>query len=443
MMSAVAIHVENLGKRYRIGDRREGYSTLRDAIASAAQTPLWILRDRNRKNSSRQFWALKDVSFEVKQGEVVGIIGRNGAGKSTLLKILTRVTYPTAGRAEIRGRIGSLLEVGTGFHPELTGRENIYLNGAILGMRKTEIQQKFDEIVEFAEIEKFLDTPVKRYSSGMYMRLAFAIAAHLEPEILIVDEVLAVGDAAFQKKCLGKMGKVAKEGRTVLFVSHNMVAIESLCNRVIWLDQGQLMAEGHPASVVSTYLQSSASILTQQIWGTPATAPGNDKIRLRRVCARPEGGEPSDPITMRTPAVLEFDFWNLVQGAHLDINFQLITAQGIVVFASNPTDQSGWHGKSYPTGLFRSKCYIPGDLLKSGCYCVLLTVTRDDYYILYQKEDVLVFEVQDSAELRRGWYGEMVGIVRPLLKWTTEQIDDKTVSTSAREHPDRYVPEKV
>jgi lipopolysaccharide transport system ATP-binding protein len=442
VVSTTIINVENLGKRYRIGERRNRNSTLRDALASAAQMAVCCFHDRNRKNSRNLFWALRDVSFEVNQGDVLGIIGRNGAGKSTLLKVLTRVTYPTAGRAEIRGRTGSLLEVGTGFHPELTGRENIYLNGAILGMRRTEIHQKFDEIVEFAEIEKFLDTPVKRYSSGMYMRLAFAIAAHLEPEILIVDEVLAVGDAAFQKKCLGKMGKVAKEGRTVLFVSHNMVAIQSLCNRVIWLDQGRLMAEGQPAPVVSNYLQSFASSLTQQIWGV-ATAPGNDNIRLRRVCVRPEDGEPSDPITMRTPVVLEFDFWNLLQGAYLDLNFQLITAQGIVVFASNPTDQTGWHGKPYPTGLFRSKCHIPGDLLKSGCYSILLTVTRDDHYILYQQENVLVFEVQDSVELRRGWYGEMVGTVRPLLKWTTERVDDHAVFTSAKDRLDRYVPEKV
>jgi lipopolysaccharide transport system ATP-binding protein len=432
MMSTAIIQVENLGKRYRTGVR-EGYGTLRDAIASAAKAPMRILRDHSRKSTSKQFWALKNVTFEVAQGAVVGIIGRNGAGKSTLLKVLTRVTYPTAGRAEIRGKIGCLLEVGTGFHPELTGRENIYLNGAVLGMKKTEIQQKFDEIVQFAEIGQFLDTPVKRYSSGMYMRLAFAIAAHLEPEILVVDEVLAVGDAAFQKKCLGKIGKFAKEGRTVLFVSHNMVAIQSLCDRVIWLDQGQLMAEGSPAPVVSNYLHSSVSSLTEQVWNVAETAPGNEKIRIRRVCVRPEGGEPSDPISMRTPVVLEFDFWNLVQGAHLDPNFQLISDQGIVVFASNPTDQSGWHGKPYPVGLFRSRCHIPGDLLKPGRYSILLTLTRDDYHIVYQEDNVLVFDVQDSVELRRRWYGEMVGTVRPLLKWTTELIEASCAITSAGE----------
>jgi len=442
-MSDVVIRVENLGKRYRVGERKEAYGTLRDTIVSAVQASMDALRGHGSKNGKKEFWALRGVSFGVKRGEVLGIIGRNGAGKSTLLKILSRVTRPTVGRAMIQGRVGSLLEVGTGFHPELTGRENIYLNGAVLGMKRTEIQQKFDEIVEFAEIEQFLDTPVKRYSSGMYMRLAFAIAAHLEPEILVVDEVLAVGDTAFQKKCLGKMGNVAREGRTILFVSHNMVAVQSLCNRAIWLDQGQIMAEGQPVQVASNYLQASVSSLTEQVWNDVATAPGNDKIRLRRVCVRPEKAEPSDPVTMRTPIIMEFEFWNLVPETHLILNFQLITDQGTVAFASNPSDQSGWHGHPSPIGLFCSRCYIPGDLLKAGQYRVLLSVIKDDSYVIYQHEDALVFEVQDSAELRRGWYGEMVGIVRPLLKWTTEQIESKTQIVSSREGQDYYVPEKI
>ena len=260
-MSDIVIQVENLSKRYRKGGKQQAHGTLRDAIASAALAPLRMLRNRHSwRNGPLEFWALQDLSFEVSRGEVLGIIGRNGAGKSTLLKILSRVTYPTAGWAEVGGRVGSLLEVGTGFHPELTGRENIYLNSAILGMRKTEIQRKFEEIVEFAEIEPFLDTPVKRYSSGMYMRLAFSIAAHLEPEILIVDEVLAVGDAAFQKKCLGKMDSVARQGRTVLFVSHNMPSILSLCERVLLLDQGKLVDQGPPERLVQRYLESMTSM---------------------------------------------------------------------------------------------------------------------------------------------------------------------------------------
>jgi lipopolysaccharide transport system ATP-binding protein len=254
-MRDIAIHVENLGKRYCIGERRETYGTLRDTLMQAMQTALRALRGRGSHHGKAEIWALRDLSFELKRGEVLGIIGRNGAGKSTLLKILSRVTRPTVGRAWIHGRVGSLLEVGTGFHPELTGRENIYLNGAVLGMKKTEIRQKFDEIVEFAEIEQFLDTPVKRYSSGMYMRLAFSIAAHLEPEILIVDEVLAVGDAAFRKKCLGKMQDISsREGRTILFVSHDMDAIRRLCWRCILLEHGHALADGDPASVVARYL---------------------------------------------------------------------------------------------------------------------------------------------------------------------------------------------
>ena len=422
-MSADTIRVDGLGKRYRIGGPQARTDTLRDLITSAAQAPLRLLHGGKLKESKKEFWALQDISFEVKQGEVLGIIGRNGAGKSTLLKILARVTYPTVGRASINGRVGSLLEVGTGFHPELTGWENIYLNGAVLGMKKAEIKRKFDDIVEFAEIEPFLDTPVKRYSSGMYMRLAFSIAAHFEPEILIVDEVLAVGDAAFQKKCLGKMGKVANEGRTVLFVSHNMVAIQSLCSQVIWLHQGRILEQGQPTHIVSNYLRTSDSSQTEQAWNDRTTAPGNDKVRLRHVCVRPEAGNPSDPMTMRTPIVMEFEFWNLVQGTYLTFNIQLITDQGIVAFASNPTDQSGWHGNPIPIGLFCSKCYVPGDLLKAGQYRVRLSVIRNDYYLIYQHDDILIFEIQDSPELRRNWYGETIGVVRPLLKWTTELIE--------------------
>jgi lipopolysaccharide transport system ATP-binding protein len=424
-MSDVVIQVEELSKRYRIGGQRVAYGTLRDTIASAVQASVNALRRRGLENRQTDFWALRDVSFEVRRGHVLGIIGPNGAGKSTLLKILSRITRPTAGRAIVRGRVGSLLEVGTGFHPELTGRENIYLNGAILGMSKGAIDRKFDEIVEFAGVEPFLDTPVKRYSSGMYMRLGFAIAAHLEPEILIVDEVLAVGDAVFQKKCLGKMGKVAQEGRTVLFVSHNLVAVQGLCNWVIRLDHGHVTGEGHPARVVTEYLQTAFSSLTQQEWDDCATAPGNEQVRLHRVCLRPNGERPSEPITMRTPLVLEFEFWNLVQGAYLDLNFQLITNQGIIAFASSPTDELGWRERPFPSGLISSKCFIPGDLLIAGQYRVLFTIIRDAYHIVYQHPDALVFEVQDAPELRGAWYGEMVGTVRPLLQWKTELIEGK------------------
>ena len=251
-MSEIAIKVQHLGKQYRLGGKQASYSTFRETLVNAAAIPLQWLKGE-RKTDQNTFWALDDVSFEVNQGDAIGIIGRNGAGKSTLLKILSRITSPTRGRVDLYGRVGTLLEVGTGFHPELSGRENIYLNGAILGMSRIEITRKFDEIVAFSEIERFLDTPVKHYSSGMYVRLAFAVAAHLEPEILVVDEVLAVGDAAFQKKCLGKMGDVAHEGRTVLFVSHNMNAIKRLCAKTIYLEKGQISFYGDTAEAVQYY----------------------------------------------------------------------------------------------------------------------------------------------------------------------------------------------
>jgi lipopolysaccharide transport system ATP-binding protein len=263
-MSDVAIRADSLAKQFRIGARQESYKTLRDTLAAATSVPLRAILGRGRcknelpRNSDSTFWALKGVSFEIRAGEIVGLIGRNGAGKSTVLKILSRITEPTDGLAEIHGRVGSLLEVGTGFHPELTGRENIFLNGAILGMKKAEIDCKFDEIGAFAEVEKFLDTPVKHYSSGMYLRLAFAVAAHLEPEILLIDEVLAVGDAAFQQKCLGKIGDVAQSGRTVLFVSHNMSAVQDLCKRVIWINDGVVMADGDPEEVTQAYMTTLA-----------------------------------------------------------------------------------------------------------------------------------------------------------------------------------------
>jgi len=287
-MSDVVIRVENLSKRYRIGQREAAYKTLRESITNLFTAPFRHLREnpkseiRNSK-SNNHIWALKDVSFEVKQGEVVGIIGRNGAGKTTLLKILSRITEPTKGYAEIRGRVGSLLEVGTGFHPELTGRENIYLSGAILGMKKAEIDRKFDEIVGFAELEKFIDTPVKRYSSGMYVRLAFAVAAHLEPEILLVDEVLAVGDVAFQKKCLGKMGDVAKEGRTVLFVSHNMGAIQALCSRAILLQTGRIACEGSVDLITSSYLTSIQQVTEGQSLENRCDREGGTLFRFKSI----------------------------------------------------------------------------------------------------------------------------------------------------------------
>jgi lipopolysaccharide transport system ATP-binding protein len=416
------IKAENLSKRYSLGALRGASDTLRDALAGTFRARLNSLRGRARRGDEDQtIWALRDISFEVMPGEVVGIIGHNGAGKSTLFKILSRVTEPTGGRAELYGRVSSLLEVGTGFHPELTGRENVFLNGSILGMARGEIERKFDEIVAFAEIERFLDTPVKRYSSGMYMRLAFAVAAHLEPEILLVDEVLAVGDAAFQKKCLGKLGDAASEGRTVLFISHNMTAIQSMCKRVLWLSKGEVVEEADAGRVVSDYLKRGAALSTERIWDeTDSAAPGNAKVRLRRACVRPEGGSPLDDITIRTPLTFEFEYWNFEPGARLSLSLHLYNEQGGIVFITVPLREQAWHGKPFPAGLFRSVCRVPGDLLNDGVYRALLLVVRDESEVLFSFEDAVIFDVSDSVERRGDWHGKWPGAVRPDLKWETE-----------------------
>lgn len=279
---SLVIRVENLGKQYRVGASRAAYSTLRESLYGAMRAPLDLFR-RGRRSNGELIWALRDVNFEAQRGEVVGIVGRNGAGKSTLLKVLSRITEPTTGRVELYGRVGSLLEVGTGFHPELSGRENIYLNGAILGMKRAEIERKFDEIVEFAELGRFIDTPVKRYSSGMYVRLAFAVASSLEPDVLVVDEVLAVGDAAFQKKCLGRMRSVTGEGRTVIFVSHNMAAVKALCTRALLLDAGRIVCEGSVDEVVDRYLAGGGEMSRTGVIAEDAPRSGTGEVRLRRV----------------------------------------------------------------------------------------------------------------------------------------------------------------
>jgi homopolymeric O-antigen transport system ATP-binding protein len=429
-MSDFTIHVEDLSKKYQICGKREGYRTLRETLTDAFVSPfrktVRLLRGETTggAGSNEIIWALKDVSFEVKHGEVVGIIGHNGAGKSTLLKILSRITEPTEGYAEIHGRVGSLLEVGTGFHPELTGRENVHLNGAILGMKRGEIERKFDEIIAFAEVEKFVDTPVKHYSSGMYLRLAFAVAAHLEPEILLVDEVLAVGDAAFQKKCLGKMGDVARAGRAVLFVSHNMVAVQSLCDRVVRLHQGMVVEEGQADRVVSGYLQTSFSTLTEQYWADLATAPGNDKVRLHRVGVRPVHNPQADPISIRTPLVMEFEYWNLRPHTHLDLSFHLYNEHGVIVFNSGTICETVRMDRPFPAGLFRSVCHIPGDLLNDGVHRVQLQIVENEAVVISRFEDILVFNVSDTQETRGRWYGKWPGAVRPTLKWSTELVKE-------------------
>lgn len=420
-MGEIAIQVQNLSKMYRIGSPQAQYKTLREELIGALKRPIcWRRNSPGVTGHPEILWALRDMSFEIKRGEVVGIIGRNGAGKTTLLKILSRVTEPTEGRAIIRGRVGSLLEVGTGFHPELTGQENIYLSGAILGMKREEIARKFVEIVAFAEVEKFINTPVKHFSSGMYLRLAFAVAAHLEPEILLVDEVLAVGDAAFQKKCLGKMGDAAKGGRTVLFVSHNMAAVQRLCTRTIWLNWGKIAGDGDPRRVVSDYMNTSFPAMTERLWTDISTAPGDERVRLRLACVRPEGGSPSDPITIRTHFVMEFEYWNLEPNTYLNLSLHVYNQQGVMVFNTAPVHEPVWHGRPFSVGLFRSVCHVPGDLLNDGAHTVELLMVKDQGIVIFRQENLLFFEVRDEVERRGDWYGRWAGAIRPNLKWITE-----------------------
>ena len=407
------VRVENLGKEYRIGKRQQAYDTLRETITGAVSTGLSRLRRSQTNGREDRIWALKDVTFEVQRGEVIGVVGRNGAGKSTLLKMLSRITQPTTGRVELFGRVASLLEVGTGFHPELTGRENIYLNGAILGMKKKEIERKFDQIVAFAELEQFLDTPVKRYSSGMYMRLAFAVASHLEPEILLVDEVLAVGDAAFQKKCLGKMGAVAKEGRTVVFVSHNMVAVRSLCGRALWLDNGQVVDAGETGTVVQNYLEQTTLPVLDQTWDQ-AEAPGNESVQIRSARVRAVDADDSQQITIESAIEIEFDFWNHQPDAVLNLTMHLYTAEGVYVLAT------GSGSKVRPHGLSRERVRIPPRFLNDGIYTVTIQFVQNSRS-LYLHPEILVFEVLDSV--REGnWFGKWPGVVRPKLEWVSETI---------------------
>lgn len=409
-MDNVAIRVDNLCKKYRVGAVLDKNRQLRDVLAGCLVSSVRRWNKRVRPHSAVDvIWALKNVSFEVGRGEVIGIIGRNGAGKSTLLKILSRITSPTEGRIELRGRVGSLLEVGTAFHPEMTGRENIYLNGGILGMSRAEIRRKFDAIVDFSGVERFIDTPVKRYSSGMYVRLAFAVAAHLEPEILLVDEVLAVGDAAFQKKCLGKMGGVAKEGRTVLLVSHNMTMVKSLCENAILLRDGVIAVRGNVNEVVNAYLSIDQKEVLEQSWTEPAAAPGNDEVRFKKVVIAPEYRDNSNRITIDTAINIIIEFW-IMRPARVNISMYLKHLSGEIIFASASSRMD------ISPGIANFSCRIPGNLLNDGIYSITLIVVEDARH-LFTLEDGATFEVHDIA--RNGhWFGKWPGSMRPKLAWT-------------------------
>jgi lipopolysaccharide transport system ATP-binding protein len=422
MTGPAVIRAEGLVKIFRIGEVRDRYPTLRGALAAGTRRAAATLLMRRRDPAAEQLRhvaALDGVSFEVARGEIVGVIGANGSGKSTLLRILSRITYPTAGRASIRGRVAALLEAGTGFHPELTGRENIYLNGAILGMRRAEIRSKLDEIVAFAEVGRFIDTPVKHYSTGMHTRLGYAVAAHLEPEILLLDEILAGGDAAFHRKCLDQMSTGSARGRTVLFVSHNMLAVQSLCDRVIWLRSGRIAGVGAPSQVIAAYLRSTQADLRERAWPDRGSAPGNEQVRLRRA-ALELNGRPGEPVTVATPFALAFEYWNENPAEPLDLSLRLYNEHGVLVFDVGRTGEPLACPDAPGPVLLRDVCRVPAHLLNDGRHRVELHVSRNQR-LVYQHPDLLVFDVHDDGGGREQWYGRWPGVVRPRLAWHTER----------------------
>ncbi|QHL89095.1 ATP-binding cassette domain-containing protein [Nibribacter ruber] len=415
-MSETVIKVEHLYKLYRLGTIGTG-TFRRDVQRWFSRSVLkkqdpFVPIESGKKTShieNQSILALQDINFEVKHGEAIGIIGSNGSGKSTLLKIISRIVKPTEGTVRGRGKVSSLLEVGTGFHQDLTGRENIYISGYLLGMSKAEIKAKFDEMVAFSGVEEFIDTPVKRYSSGMYVRLAFSVAAHLEPDILIVDEVLAVGDADFQKKCLGKMREVSQaQGRTILFVSHSMQAIKNLCDKALWLNKGELQAFGGVNTVVNQYLNHAQHHKFKQTWASPTVAPGNDWLRIKSVELVPQLENPDDPLDIRVPLTVQCQFWCLKQDIQLSVGLLLFTTGGECIF-DVPSDPV-----SSQVGVMEAECTIPGNFLNDGSYYISLNFVKDTSVGLFDFDECLAFDLEDY----RGdilWYGKWWGAVRPKL----------------------------
>ncbi len=427
----IAISVKNLGKRYQIGaaETKFRYNMLRDVIMDTVYAPVRIVKalvGKSERRSNQNFiWALDDVSFDLEEGRVLGIVGRNGAGKSTLLKILSRVTEPTVGTVSVRGRVGSLLEVGTGFHPELSGRENIYMNGAILGMKRAEIDKKFDEMVDFSEVGQFIDTPVKRYSSGMYLRLAFAVAAHLEPEILVVDEVLAVGDAEFQRKCLGKMNDVAQQGRTVLFVSHNMSAILRLTQEAIVLKKGRLIKRAPTAEAVDFYLSSGQAESGQRVWEADDIPAASEPFRPVAIRLKDRGGKVVDTIRSTEPLTVEWEYQINAPITGLRVGMYLSTMRGEYVFTAFDTDDPEQYEQfgTRRAGRYVSRCEIPADFFNEGRYSLGVNASSFGVKRYFMDENALSFNVDISGAPGMQWAELRQGPVRPRLNWKIEKID--------------------
>lgn len=429
----VTIRIRNLGKEYRIGALEESrYETLRDRITDGLKSPfrrLWRLLKGDPLGAAdldESFWALRDISFDVRKGEVVGIIGKNGAGKTTLLKLLSRITEPTTGWAELKGRVSSLLEVGMGFHPELTGRDNVYLNGAILGMTRTEISEKFDDIVDFAEIRKFIDTPVKHYSTGMYVRLAFAVAAHLEPEILLVDEVLAVGDAAFQRKCLGRMDEVAREGRTVLFISHNMGSISRLCERVIWLEEGRIRREGDPREIVAAYLASDSELAGEKVWEGGYSERDVDEFQLDRIRLLDGAGNPVAQVHGSDPFHIAIDYRVFEPLPAARVGVLVRTPDGVTVFDAYDVDNEAIDQKRTP-GVYTARCTVPGRLLSPGRYLISVNAGVPGSKNLAFVESPVGIEITESGAVGVHAPGGRDGVLRPDLQWEQRESAESVV----------------
>ncbi len=418
-MTDIAIHVDNLSKKYKLGAMYERQDTLRDLLVSMVRNPF----QKRNSSDNQTIWALRDISFDIERGSVVGIVGRNGAGKSTLLKILSRVTDPTGGVGEIHGRVGSLLEVGTGFHPELTGRENIFLNGAILGMKRTEIEKKFDEIVEFSEVAKFIDTPVKRYSSGMYLRLAFAVAAHLEPDILVVDEVLAVGDAEFQRKCLGKMSDVAEQGRTVLFVSHNMSAILRLTEETLVMEKGRIVKRAPSAQAVDYYLSSGFAETGERVWEKDEVPENAAPFVPKALRIKNEQELVTNSIRSTERMQIEFEYELTAPVTGLRIGFYLMSARGEFIFTSFDTDEPRLYQDHSvrEAGVYSSRCIIPADTFNEGRFVVGVNASTFRIRRYFQDEYAITFNVDPAGAPGMQWPEQRLGPIRPRLEWIIEK----------------------